>query len=142
MKPAPWHSSMWLGRAAVVVVLTIGSAGCSTMADLNGIPRPGYQNDGSYVLSAEEQNLGCRALQERQAGVQEQLQALPSKAVKQMQELPNTVADAWGRLVGSSNQGVPALAEYNEAKAESAAIGQSLQKKGCGAAVETAAVKH
>lgn len=142
MKPATWHSSMQMGKAALVIALTIGVAGCSTMADLSGIPRPGYQQDGSFVLSAEEQTLGCRALQERQAGVQEQLQALPAKAVKQMQELPQTVADAWGRLVGSSNQGVPALAEYNEAKAEAAALDQSLQKKGCGTSVETAAVKH
>lgn len=125
-----------------MAALAASAAGCSTVANLSGIPRPGYQQDGSYVLSAEEQSAGCRALQERQATVQEQLQALPAKAVKQMQELPQTVSDAWGRLVGSSDQGVPALAEYNEAKAEAAALDESLQKKGCGTGVETAAIKH
>ncbi len=26
--------------------------GCSTVAGLGGIPRPGYQSDGSYVLTS------------------------------------------------------------------------------------------
>lgn len=123
-------------------VLALSVAGCSTVADLGGVPRPGYQKDGSYVLSNDEQSLGCRELQERQVGLQQQLQALPAKAVQQMQELPQTVSDAWGRLVGSSNQGVPALAEYNEAKAEAAAVDESLHRKGCGTSVETAAIKR
>lgn len=112
------------------------------MTELSGAPRAGYQKDGSYVLSAHEHDLGCRELQARQVGLQEQLTELPAKAVKQMQELPTTVANAWGRLVGSPDKGVPALAEYNEAKAEFAALNESLQRKGCGPSVETASIKH
>ena len=93
------------------------------------------------MLSADEQGLGCRELQERQLGLQEQLEALPAKAVQQMQELPQTVASAWGRLVGSPDQGLPALAEYNEAKAEAVALNESLQRKGCGSSIETAGTK-
>ncbi len=137
-----WHSYRLVGKAALPVLLAMSVAGCSTMADLGGIPRPGYQKDGSYVLTAEQQTLGCRELQERQVGLQTQLEQLPSKAVQQMQELPSTVADAWGRLVGSENQGVPALAEYNEAKAESVAVNESLHRKGCGTAIETASIKR
>lgn len=139
---AAWQSYMLVGKAALPVLLAAGVAGCSTMADLGGVPRPGYQNNGTYVLSAEEQSLGCRELQERQVGLQEQLEQLPSKAVQQMQELPKTVVDAWGRLVGSENQGVPALAEYNEAKAEAVALNESLHAKGCGSSVETASIKN
>jgi hypothetical protein len=128
--------------AALLGALAIAAGGCSTMNELSGVPRPGYQKDGTYVLSAQEQVLGCRELQARQVGLQEQLTALPAKAVKQMQELPTTVADAWGRLVGSADKGVPALAQYNEAKAESAAVNESLQRKGCGPSVETASIKH
>lgn len=142
MKTATWSSYQLVSKLVMASVVATSAAGCSTMADLGGIPRPGYQKDGTYVLSAEEQNLGCRELHERQLGVQEQMQALPEKAVQQMQELPKTVADAWGRLVGSDNQGVPALAAYNEAKAESAALNESLQRKGCGSPVETAAIRQ
>lgn len=139
---ATWRSGTCAQRAALISALAMSTAGCSTMADLSGAPRPGYQKDGTYVLTAEEQGLGCRDLQERQLGLQEQLEALPAKAVQQMQELPQTVASAWGRLVGSSDQGVPALAEYNEVKAESVALNESLQRKGCGASVETASIKR
>lgn len=137
-----WQSFRLVGKAALPVLLAATVAGCSTVADLGGVPRPGYQKDGTYVLSAEEQTLGCRELQERQVGLQEQLAQLPSKAMQQMQELPKTVVDAWGRLVGSEDQGVPALAEYNEVKAESVALNESLRNKGCGSSVETASIKH
>ena len=138
---ATWLSTARLGGAALACTLAMSVAGCSTVSGLSGAPRPGYQKDGSYVLSTEQQGLGCRELQERQLGLQQQLAALPARAVKEMQELPQTVASAWGRLVGSSDQGVPALAEYNEAKAESAALNASLSRKGC-SSVETAAIKH
>lgn len=140
--PVVWSQSGLVGRAALVALFAVNVSGCATVADLGGVPRPGYQKDGSYVLTADEQSLGCRELQERQLSLQEQLQQLPSKAVEQMQELPKTVVDAWGRLVGSESQGVPALAQYNEAKAEAVAVNDSLQRKGCGSAVETAAIKH
>jgi hypothetical protein len=130
-----------VGSAILVGGLLVLAGGCSTMADLNGIPRPGYQNDGTYVLSAQEQESGCRALQERQLGLQQQLQDLPAKAVQEMQALPTTVVTAWGRLVGSTDQGVPSLAQYNEAKAESAAVSESMTRKGC-SAVDTASLKH
>jgi hypothetical protein len=140
---AIWQPIKRLSGAAFVCVLAAAVAGCSTVSGLGDLPRPGYQKDGSYVLSSQEQIAGCRELQERKVGLQQQLEALPAQAVKQMQELPKTVADAWGRLVGSSNQGVPALAEYNEAKAETAALNESMSRKGCaGPSVETAAIKH
>jgi hypothetical protein len=139
---AIYRTSKSVYGAALLGVLAIAAGGCSTMTELSGAPRPGYQKDGTYVLSSQEQNLDCRALHARQVGLQEQLTALPEKAVQQMRELPTTVANAWGRLVGSADQGVPALAEYNEAKAESAALDASLQRKGCGPSVETASIKQ
>jgi hypothetical protein len=139
---ARWSLGTAVSKATLVAALALSVAGCSTMTELNGAPRAGYQDNGTYVLTSHEQDLGCRELQARQLGLQEQLNELPSKAVQQMQELPKTVVGAWGRLVGSPDQGVPALAQYNEAKAESAALNESLQRKGCGSAIETAAIKH
>jgi len=135
-----WRPFSVVGKVALLGAVVAGVGGCSAMSELSGAPRAGYQNDGTYVLSAQEQTLGCRELRERQLSLQEQLQQLPSKAVQQMQELPKTVVDTWSRLVGSSDQGVPALAAYNEAKAESAAVDQSLYQKGCGTSMETASV--
>ena len=138
---ATWLSTVRLGSAALACTLSMTVAGCSTISGLGDVPRPGYQKDGSYVLSTEQQSLGCRELQERQLGLQQQLEALPARAVKEMQELPQTVASAWARLVGSPDQGVPALAEYNKAKAESAALNVSLARKAC-TSVETASINR
>jgi hypothetical protein len=57
-----------------------------------------------------------------------------------MQALPTTVASAFQRLIGSPS-GVPAVAEYNEARAEQAAVSASLTQKGCNSQ-ETAAIKQ
>jgi hypothetical protein len=107
---------------------------------MSGIPRPGLQKDGTYVLSADEQNVGCRALQERQLGLQKEMEALPQQAVAQMQALPATVASAFKRLVGSTDA-IPAVAEYNEARAEAAAVNASMTQKGCNSQ-ETAGIKN
>jgi hypothetical protein len=125
----------------VVPLCALALAGCSSLQDLSGVPRAGYQHDGSYVLSAQEQGLGCRALQERSLGLQEQMRALSVRALQQMQEVPNTVAAAWGRLFGSPGDGVPAIAEYNEARAESVALNATLTQKGCPPA-ETASIRR
>ncbi len=121
--------------------LALALAACSTVQDLAGIDHPGYQKNGSYVLSSQEQVLGCRALEERSKGLQEQMQELSQRAVQEMQQVPHTVVTAWGRLVGSPEEGVPAVAEYNEARAESTALNATLARKGC-SATDTASIKR
>jgi hypothetical protein len=121
--------------------LALALAACSTVQDLAGIDHPGYQKDGSYVLSSQEQGLGCRALEERSKGLQEQMQELSQRAVQEMQQLPQTVSSAWGRLVGAPGEGVPAVAQYNEARAESAALNETIARKRCDSP-ETASIKQ
>lgn len=75
--------------------------------------------------------MGCRALQERSLGLQEHMQTLSVQALDQMQQLPSTVVAGWKRLVGAPGEGVPAIAEYNEARAESAALTRTMTSKGC-----------
>lgn len=125
-------------------VLALGAlalAGCSTMQDMTGLQRPGYQENGTYVLSAQEESMGCRELQERSLGLQERMQALSVSALQQVQQMPNTLAAAWGRLFGDPGDGVPAIAEYKEAQAESAALNATIAKKGCPPAA-TASIRH
>jgi len=129
-------------RAAQACALALMLAGCSTMQSLSGAPHAGYQKDGSYVLTAHEEGEGCRALQERSLGLQQQMQQLSTAAVKQMQELPQTIVSAWERLTGDPGEGVPAVEEYNEARAESLAVSQAMVRNGCGQSLETASIKH
>ena len=141
MMAAGGLSTIRRGRAALIGAAVLALAGCSTVQDLAGVPRPGLQNDGTYVLTSEEQALGCRELEERSLGLKQHMQTLPAQAMDQMQQLPNTVSAALGRLFGSPGACVPAVAEYNEARAESVALNESLAKKGC-ASLETASIKH
>jgi hypothetical protein len=127
------------GPALVSCALAL--AGCSTVQDIAGVARPGYQDDGSFVLTDREQGLSCRALQERSLGLQEQMQQLSVQALQQMQQVPHTMAATWKRLVGSPDDGVPAIAQYNEAHAESVALDRTMTSKGC-APVTTASIKH
>ena len=132
-----------MGRSTgvgLISSLALALAGCSTIHGLSGAPHAGYQEDGTYTLSPQAQSLGCRDLQERNIGLQEKLQALPQQAVEQMQKLPDTVVAAWGRMVGSP-AGAPALEELKKARAEQAAVNESLAKNGCGS-VETAAINR
>src|SRR5689334_14487194 len=134
------HAIGKLRTVAAVCSLGTALAGCSTVQGLSGVPHPGYQQNGSYVLSDQEQGLGCRAMQERSVSLQEQMQKLSKSALDQMQQLPNTVVSAWGRLFGDPGDGVPAVAEYKQAQAESAALDAKMVSKGC--PIETASIKR
>ena len=129
-----------LGALVALCALAGALAGCSTMQSLSGAPHPGYQQNGNYVLSDPEQGLGCRALQERSLSLQEQMQKLSKSALEQMQQLPGTVASAWGRMFGAPGDGVPAIAEYKQAQAESAALDATMVSKGC--PIETASIRR
>lgn len=129
---AIWPAPTWLLRpASAATALAIVLSGCSMSQELAGAPHPGLQQDGTYVVSQQEQDLGCRALQERSLGLQGHMQALSVQALDQMQQLPGTVVAGWKRLVGAPGEGVPAIAEYNEARAESVALTRTMTSKGC-----------
>ena len=134
------HAMSRLGTFVALGTLAAALGGCSTIESFSGIPHPGYQENGTYVLSDQEQGLGCRALQERSVSLQEQMQKLSKSALDQMQQLPNTVVSAWGRLFGGPGDGVPAIAEYKQAQAESAALDATMASKGC--PIETASIRH
>jgi hypothetical protein len=115
-------------------------AGCSMTQEFANIPHPGLQKDGSYVLNEQDQGLGCRQLQEKSLGLQEHMQQLSVQALDQMQQLPDTIVAAWKRLVGAPGKGVPAIDEYNEARAEADAVSRTMARKGCDP-VTTASIK-
>lgn len=106
--------------------------GCSTLTDVAGLPRAGYQPTGSYVLSAEEQRFDCRRLRERSESLLDQLKSLPIRAAEELKEAPATMAQFVGRAFGNSNTGVAAVAEFDQGRAEAAALNDAMSQKGCG----------
>jgi hypothetical protein len=68
---------------------------------------------------------------------------LSQRAVQEVQQVPATVANAWGRMFGDPGDGLPSVAEYNEARAETAALNETLARKGCSASsIETATINR
>jgi hypothetical protein len=112
--------------------LQLGLLGCSTLTDVAGVPRAGYQPTGSYVLSAEDQRLDCRRLRERSESLLDQLKALPMRAAEEIKEAPATMALFVGRVMGDSKSGVAAVAEFDKGRAEAAALNEARAQKGCG----------
>jgi hypothetical protein len=129
-------SSRFLGArraiCAAVLLLQLGLLGCSTLTDVAGVPKAGYQPTGSYVLSAEDQRLDCRRLRERSDSLLDQLKALPMRAAQEIQEVPATMALFVGRVIGDSTTGVAAVAEFDKGRAEAAALNEARAQKGCG----------
>lgn len=127
------------GSRNLGVVLPIGAllaalaaGGCSTFQDFAGVQHAGYQNDGTYVLSAQDKDLGCGHLQERSDGLIAQMQALPARAVQELQDAPKSLAAMFSRTFGGGGNGLKAVDAYDRTHAEAVALNAYLDEKGCG----------
>lgn len=115
-------------------------AGCSSLGDMAGAKRPGFQANGTYVLSDQEQQLSCEQLQARSTAVTQQIQEVSTKAVNSMQWEPSSMASPLGRLFGFPGAEAPEVADYKQLQAESTALDDQRRLKGCMPA-KTAEVK-
>jgi hypothetical protein len=105
--------------------------GCATLQDVAGIPRSGHQQDGTYVVSAEEEKLACRQIRDRLNKLNGQIQAMPAKAALEEQSRPRTVGSALGRMFGGPGAGLKTTTELQRANAESDALNHLLARKQC-----------
>jgi hypothetical protein len=111
------------------VLTTLG--GCASFLDMSGIPRAGYQANGTYVVSPDEEKLGCRQIEERIEILSRQIQTLPQQAAMERQSEPSTVGSALGRMFGGPDDGIKATKDFQRAQAESDALKALLVKKQC-----------
>jgi hypothetical protein len=114
------------------LLLALAVAGCSTLQDFAGVEHAGYQSNGTYVLSAQDKELGCRHLQERSDGLIEKMQALPALAAQEIQNAPSNIAALFNRAFGGSGDGLKAVNDYDRSHAEASALNAQLAEKGCG----------
>lgn len=123
-------STTGFGLAAVcAVVLVLG--GCAQIQDMAGVPRSGYQKDGTYVVSPDEEKLACRQLRDRLEILSRELSALPERAAYEQKSGPTTVTGMLGRMFGGPGDGLSATTDYQRASAESEAIGALIVRKKC-----------
>lgn len=120
---------------SLVCALAVGAsaalAGCASVQDLAGVPRTGYQSDGTYIVSPEEEALACRQIEDRLEFLSRQLQILPQQAALEREGEPLTVGSALGRMFGGPDTGLKATKDFQRAQAESDALKALLVKKQC-----------
>lgn len=109
-----------------------GLGGCASVQDFAGIPRAGYQSNGTYVVSAEEEQLACRQIKDRLELLSRQIQTLPQQAALERDAQPMTVGSALGRMFGGPDAGLKATKDFEKAQAESNALKALAAKKQCG----------
>jgi hypothetical protein len=101
------------------------------MQDLTGVPPAGYQPNGTYVVSADEEKMACRQIKDRLDLLSVQIKALPTRAALEEGSEPATVGSALGRMFGGPGGGLKATSDFQRATAESDALNQLLVKKQC-----------
>jgi hypothetical protein len=131
----PLRDAKPLVLALVVVAPALGSSvlvgGCAAVKDIAGIPRAGFQKDGTYVVSEDEEKLACRQIKERVDELDRWMKSLPAKAALEQESGPRTVGSALGRMFGGPGGGLSSTADYQRASAESQALNALLSKKQC-----------
>jgi len=120
---------IWSRCLAVAVLFALG--GCATVQDFAGIPRAGYQANGTYVISEEEEKMACRQIKERLDILSSEIKALPQMAAYEQDSTPQTVGSALGRIFGQPGDGLKATSDFKRATAESDALNALLIKKKC-----------
>lgn len=101
------------------------------MTDMAGIPHPGHQPDGGYVLLASEQQLDCRQLGDEVEQGFKDMQQSKSRMATERTSLPPTVVGAFGRMFGGENGGLNSAKSYSRAETRVRALNQQLGAKGC-----------
>jgi hypothetical protein len=109
----------------------VALGGCASMQDLAGIPRAGYQPDGTYLVSEDEEKLACRQIKDRLDILSLQIKSLPARAAVEERSRPTTVGAALGRMFGGPGDGLKATSDFQRATAESDALHALAAKKQC-----------
>ncbi len=122
-----------MGRRIAVLAMTLVAAlagGCSTFVDMAGLPHPGPQADGGYLLTESESGLDCHGLSLRIDSSLSEMKADSLKLETERRELPKTVANVLGRAFGGAEGGLESAARLrqNEARVRSLAVEQQRRK--------------
>ena len=119
----------WSRTLALGVLCVRG--GCASRQDFVGIPRTGYQSNGTYVVSPEAVALACRQIEDRIAVLDQQMAAFPVQAAVERESRPTTVGSALGRMFGGSDESLKATKDFQRARAESDALKELMVRKQC-----------
>ncbi len=115
----------------IVAPALVALGGCATVQDMAGIPRSGYQPNGTYVVGEEEEKMACRQIKDRLDILSREIKLAPQKAAFEQANRPATLGSALGRVFGEPGDGLQATKDFQRATAESDALNALMIKKQC-----------
>jgi hypothetical protein len=104
-------------------LVLLATAGCAT--------KVGLQGDGSYILDRGEQSMDCQRLSNSIWGRLQVLKSMPDKIKAEREAAAPTAFQAFGRMFGTSTQGLVNLKEYDRERAHVRSLHRQLIDKGC-----------
>jgi hypothetical protein len=104
-------------------LVLLAAAGCAT--------KVGLQGDGSYILDRGEQSMDCQRLSNSVWGRLQVLKSMPDKIKAEREAAAPTAFQAFGRMFGTSTQGLVNLKEYDRERAHVRSLHRQLIDKGC-----------
>ena len=104
-------------------LVLLAAAGCAT--------KVGLQGDGSYILDRGEQSMDCQRLSNSIWGRLQVLKSMPDKIKAEREAAAPTAFQAFGRMFGTSTQGLVNLKEYDRERAHVRSLHRQLIDKGC-----------
>lgn len=123
-------SSNWMLTGWLAILAGL-AGGCSTMTDLAGIPHPGHQPDGGYVLLASERDLDCRRLaNEVELGLKE-METAKARINAERDALPTTLVSVYGRMFGGPEGGLKNAENYRKSEQRVRALNEQLGAREC-----------
>lgn len=120
---------IWIRVAALALAAAL--SGCSTLSDASGAAYGGYQSDGSYIVSSEDERLACRQLREELDKLTAEIQAMPARAAEEEKTTPRTVGAAFSRLFGEPGDGLKSVESYKRATVRNDALQVLYERKEC-----------
>lgn len=116
------------GMLAIVAGL---AGGCSTMTDIAGLPHPGHQPDGGYVLLASERQLDCRRLADEVEHGLDEMETSKSRIDAERDATPTTLASVYGRMFEGPYGGLKSAESYRKSEHRVRALNGQLKTQGC-----------
>lgn len=115
----------------MAVAATVAVGGCSTIVDLAGVPRPGLQSDGRYVLTDSEIALECRGLSDRIDDELAGMTRTASRLAAERKAPPKTIVSLIGRNFGGPDGGLTNARLLDEGEARVRALGAEQRRRNC-----------
>lgn len=106
-------------------------SGCATGPIVGALPATGYQADGSYVATPEDERLSCNLLGERLKAIAVSMEGQVAQARSAAAAPPATLVLVMARMSGRPGDGTAFLDRYRRDETQAIALTKLARDKRC-----------